>query len=108
GALQKAEDKDFKPLSMTPLRFDNNDSVQLVYTDAVDYTLTSGSKPKSGNEIVVDSTMSEDYDVGDVVKVKDSDIEYKITGFAKRQMYAHTRSCQVLVGGFKRPNFIIV
>ena len=99
--IQQAEDKDFKALSMTPLRFDNNDSVQLVYTDAVDYTLTSGSKPKSGNEIVVDSTMSEDYDVGDVVKVKDSDIEYKITGFAKRQMYAHTPIAFTTKDGFE-------
>ena len=101
GALQKAKDKDFKTLSMTPLRFESNDSVQLVYTDAVDYKLTDGSKPKSGNEIVVDSTMSEDYDVGDVVKVKDSDIEYKITGFAKRQMYAHTPIAFTTKDGFE-------
>src|SRR5699024_9544888 len=74
--IQQAEDKDFKALSMTPLLFDNNDSVQLVYTDAVDYMLTSGSKPKNGTEIVVDSTMSENYDVGDVVKVKDRSEEH--------------------------------
>src|SRR5699024_82876 len=32
--IQQAKDKDFKTLSMTPLRFESNDSVQLVYTDA--------------------------------------------------------------------------
>src|SRR5699024_558155 len=99
--IQQAEDKDFKALSMTPLRFDNIDSVQLVYTDAVDYMLTSGSIQQNGNEIIVDSTMSENYDFGDVVKVKDSDTEYKITGFAKRQMYAHTPIAFTTKNGFE-------
>src|SRR5699024_11283398 len=38
--IQQAEDKDFKALSMTQLRFDNKDSGQLVYINVVDYIFT--------------------------------------------------------------------
>ncbi|OFL49114.1 hypothetical protein HMPREF2767_01440 [Nosocomiicoccus sp. HMSC067E10] len=100
--VNDARDNGYKSLSMTPLRFENNDSVQLVYTDAVNLNIVEGSQPNGKDEILVDSTMAASYNVGDTVEVKDSDITYKISGFVKRQMYAHTPIAFTTKEGFEK------
>lgn len=101
---QTVKDKDLNILSMGFITLKNNDKVALVHTNDIEPKVVKGHAPKSKDDVLINEKLSENLKIGDTVKIKDSDITYKISGFTKQQMFAHTSVGFVTEDGMKKFN----
>ncbi|TDM03985.1 ABC transporter permease [Macrococcus carouselicus] len=105
--VETLKDRNIPLLSMQMASFDNNKALAAVYMKDAEPTITEGRMPENKNEVAIDDYLQEDMKIGDTIKVKNKDIEYKVTGYVEDNMYAHTAVGYMTEDGIKRLNMQI-
>ncbi|GGA97181.1 ABC transporter permease [Macrococcus hajekii] len=91
-------------LTMQMVAFESNKSVAAVYMKGANPQLIAGRLPVNEDEIAIDESLKQDFKLNDTMKVKNKEVHFKITGFVKDNMYAHTAVGYMTAPGLKRIN----
>lgn len=83
-----------------------NSNIDVVFTNTdenIAPVADEGRFPETADEILLNYKLTgEGYEVGDTIKIKDSDTTFEITGFTEDIMYSHTSMAYVTDGGIDR------
>ncbi|ULG72844.1 ABC transporter permease [Macrococcus brunensis] len=102
--IKVLKEQNISLLSMQLATFENNTGIAAVYMKDAKPEIAEGKMPANQNEVAIDDYHQDDIKIGDTIKVKNKDIDYKVTGYVKDNMYAHTAVGYMTEEGIKRIN----